>query len=128
MRVSPNGAPILQGRGLQSVQEAIRSAFEVARDDIIIDIANADGKTTIAEGTIAESMITAGVQLIDIDEEVDVEWVQLETDVDAETCLRDAVEAHQHTSADEQSSVYYIEPPVESAQTLIEAALRLLQE
>jgi len=30
MKISPNGAPILDGRGLQSVKERIQRAFEQA--------------------------------------------------------------------------------------------------
>lgn len=38
MRVSPNGAPILQGTGLQSVHEKIRAAFDLVRVHAEIDI------------------------------------------------------------------------------------------
>jgi hypothetical protein len=108
------GAPILRGKGLQSVREQIRAAFGIVRAEIDITVV---GDTEI-DGTIS---------LAEVDEEAEVELIELDEEADAEVCIRDAAQAvQQQVAVENHGGVYHISVPLEDAATLIEQALRLV--
>ena len=120
MNLSPSGAPILQGKGLQSVHDQIRTAFEIIRTDVRAEIEIGGVDDAEIDVTISEA-----VQLLEIEAEVEVELIELDEEADAEACLRDAAQAvEQQAARADHGGVYHIRVPIEDAEMLIDLALR----
>jgi hypothetical protein len=115
MKVSPNGANILDGKGLHSVRERIQQAFESVRVDV---------RTDFLAQVLEEIEITEEVEFIDLDLEHAHEPLRPLAER-VETIVTAAEQGLQHTADWEpHSAVHYIAVPTETPEQLYAEALR----
>ncbi|MGB7729574.1 MAG: hypothetical protein WBL50_16205 [Candidatus Acidiferrum sp.] len=106
-KLSPNGARILDGRGLQSVRDKIQQSFNAAREsipvpaDVPMDCSN---EISIIDPVALDKLI-----------------LQIPTRPLREQSTPATVGRH-------RGGVYYVSVPKKSADDLIEQALRLMQK
>ncbi len=103
-KLSPNGAKILDGSGLQSVRDRIQQAFNAASVADATNVIDTSDEISVEDPIILDNLIK-----------------QIPTRPLREQSTPATVRRH-------RGGVYHIVVPTKSAQTLIDAALRALQK
>ena len=110
MKVSPNGAPILQGEGVAAVRKKIEEAFRDAR--INVPTHSEETRTEIADLETTEIKVVMAVKQTTLEEKAILYFRAAEKHINHVTGRR------------RQGGVHHISVPTEDAATLVDQALR----